>query len=215
MGLTGSGKSTFISRLCGDGPKIGYGLESCTAEIEVFSFKRDDRTIHPIDTLGFNDTYRTDSDVLKDLVFWLNKSNEHQIRLSGRVYLHPIHEKRMTGASRKNMKIFRQLCGDSNLQSVVLATTMWKASTNESTRREFEERQENLRVNPEFWGEMAFHDSPVLRHNDNVDSALSIVQYILNQNRQTILQVQREMMEDGKQLDETLAGQELNRELLD
>lgn len=142
-------------------------------------------------------------------MFWLNKSYENQIRLSGIVYLHPIHEsmfqlgepplrlvflnaflnangsvwgkyltkllERMTGASRKNMKIFKQLCGDSNLQSVVLATTMWKASTNETTRREFEERQETLRVNPKFWGEMASHGSPVLRHNDNVDSALSIV----------------------------------------
>lgn len=29
MGVTGSGKSTFISRLCGRGPKIGHELESC------------------------------------------------------------------------------------------------------------------------------------------------------------------------------------------
>ena len=55
--------------------------------------------IHLIDTLGFNDTYRTDSDVLKDLVFWLNKSYEHQIRLSGIVYLHPIHESMYEGAT--------------------------------------------------------------------------------------------------------------------
>lgn len=122
---------------------------------------------------------------------------------------------RMTGASRKNMRIFRQLCGDANLQSVVLATTMWKASTNESMRREFEDRQEQLRLNPEFWGEMASHGSPVLRHDDTVDSALAIIRYILGQNRRTTLQVQREMMEDGKRLDETLAGQELSRELLE
>lgn len=120
----------------------------------------------------------------------------------------------MTGPSRKNMKIFRQLCGDSNLQSVVLATTMWKASSNESIRREFEERQEALRLNPEFWGEMSTHGSPVLRHDDSKDSALSIVRLILRQNSRTTLQVQREMMEDGKTLDETLAGQELSRELL-
>jgi hypothetical protein len=113
------------------------------------------------------------------------------------------------------MKIFRQLCDHSNPQSEVLATTMWKVSTNESTRMEFEERQENLRVNPKFWGDMDSHGSPVLWHNDNVDSALSIVWYILNQNRRTILQVQRDMIEDEKWLDEALADQELNRELLD
>lgn len=63
-----------------------------TSEIEVFSFKCDGRTVHLIDTLSFNDTHRTDSDVLKDLVFWLDASYHQQIRLSGMVYLHPIHE---------------------------------------------------------------------------------------------------------------------------
>lgn len=113
------------------------------------------------------------------------------------------------------MKIFRQLCGDSNLQSVVLATTMWEASTNESMGREFEDRQEQLKLNPDFWGEMASHGSLVLRHNDNIDSALKIIRYILNQNSRITLQVQREMEEDNKRLDQTLAGEELSRWLLE
>jgi hypothetical protein len=58
------------------------------------------------------------------------------------------------------------------------------------------------------------HGSRVLRHEDTRVSALNIVGYILDQRSRTVLEIQRQMVDEGKTLDETSAGQELNRELL-
>ncbi|TKA63822.1 hypothetical protein B0A55_10020, partial [Friedmanniomyces simplex] len=210
MGVTGSGKSTFISRLAGDGAKVGHDLVSCTSEIESFSFKYNDSTVHLIDTPGFDDTYRTDSDVLKDIVFWLNAAYQRQIRLSGIVYLHPIDKNRMTGSAYKNLRMFQKLCGDASLQSVVLATTMWKHVDEADGIK----RQEQLKNQPDFWGDMVNQGSRVFRHDDFRASAMNIVTYILDQRKRTVLQIQRQMVDEGKSLDETSAGQELERELL-
>ncbi|KAK0257976.1 hypothetical protein LTS16_002045 [Friedmanniomyces endolithicus] len=210
MGVTGAGKSTFISRLAGDGAKVGHDLVSCTRDIESFSFRYNDSTIHLIDTPGFDDTYRTDSDVLKDIVFWLNAAYQRQIRLSGIVYLHPIDKNRMTGSAYKNLRMFQKLCGDASLQSVVLATTMWKNIDEVDGIK----RQEQLKTQPDFWGDMVHQGSRVFRHDDSRASAMNIVTYILDQRRTTVLQIQRQMVDEGKTLDETSAGQELERELI-
>ncbi|KAK0823568.1 hypothetical protein LTS02_018416, partial [Friedmanniomyces endolithicus] len=43
---------------------------------------------------------------------------------------------------------------------------------------------------------------------------MNIVTYILDQRKTTVLQIQRQMVDEGKTLDETSAGQELERELI-
>jgi uncharacterized membrane protein len=232
MGVTGSGKSTFISRIVGGGAKVGHDLVSCkdtpqslslpylvssqlknysgTNEIESYSFTYNELLVHLIDTPGFDDTFRTDSDVLKDIVFWLNTGYKENIQLSGIVYLHPITKNRVTGSTLKNLRMFHKLCGNESLPSVVLATTMWK----NVDENDGERRQEELKSTPNFWGEMVANGSRVFRHEDNRASAMNIITYILDQRKRTILHIQREMVDEGKRLDETSAGQELERELL-
>jgi hypothetical protein len=167
-------------------------------------------TVHLIDTPGFDDTYRTDSDVLKDIVFWLNTAYKQDIQLSGIVYLHPINKNRITGSAYKNLRMFHKLCGDASLPSVVLATTMWE----NVDENDGELRQEQLKTRPDFWGDMVSQGSRVFRHEDNRSSAMNIITYILDQRKRTILQIQRQMIDEGKRLDETSAGQELEKELL-
>lgn len=43
---------------------------------------------------------------------------------------------------------------------------------------------------------------------------MNIVSYILDQRKQTVLQIQRQMVDEGKTLDETEAGQEVEKELI-
>lgn len=226
MGVTGSGKSTFINRVTGGDVKVGHDLTSCkrihlyddcpplvmllgTSEIEIFDFQYQDNTVHIIDTPGFDDTYRTDSDVLKDIVFWLNAAYRSRVKLSGIIYLHPIDRTRMTGSAYKNIRMFGKLCGDTNLQTVVLATTMWKHVDEADGNR----RQQQLKETSNFWGGMVDKGSCVFRHDDSRASAMKIISYILDQRKMTILQVQRQMVDEGKTLNETSAGQELEKEL--
>jgi len=75
-------------------------------------------------------------------------------------------------------------------------------------------RQEQLKTQPDFWGDMVHQGSRVFRHDDSRASAMNIVTYILDQRRTTVLQIQRQMVDEGKTLDETSAGQELERELI-
>ncbi len=51
--------------------------------IQVYTFVHNNRTIHLIDTPGFDDTHRSDSEVLRDLAFYLTSSYDNGFRLTG------------------------------------------------------------------------------------------------------------------------------------
>ena len=107
--------------------------------------------MHLIDTPGFDDTNRSDSDVLKDLAYWLGISYEKKkIRLTGLIYLHPISHVRMAGTPFKNLRTFRKMVGTGSMSSVALVSTMWGPSSG----KEEAEREELLRMKPEYWGNM-------------------------------------------------------------
>ena len=84
MGATGSGKTQvnwiclvtatrnspsylqFINRASGSNLRVGMGLESSTAEVQpADKFTLDGRTVALIDTPGFDDTSKSDMDILK------------------------------------------------------------------------------------------------------------------------------------------------------
>ncbi|OJA13215.1 hypothetical protein AZE42_12184, partial [Rhizopogon vesiculosus] len=65
MGATGSGKSTFISKASGSSLPAGHGLESCTNEVQTSRpFVVSGRVVTLIDTPEFDDTTRSDTDIL-------------------------------------------------------------------------------------------------------------------------------------------------------
>ena len=56
----------------------------------------------------------------------------------------------MQGSARKNLMMFRQLCGEGALKKVILATSRWDEVEHEvGVKRETE-----LTETPEFWGWM-------------------------------------------------------------
>ena len=96
MGATGSGKSTvclfllsvrppselipprfaqFINLVSGSNLRVGQGLRSCTDRVQIAnSFYLDGRRVVLIDTPGFDDTTRSDTDVLKLVAAFLGVS---------------------------------------------------------------------------------------------------------------------------------------------
>ncbi|KAK3299250.1 P-loop containing nucleoside triphosphate hydrolase protein [Chaetomium fimeti] len=204
MGVTGSGKTTFISYFA-PSARIGHGLESCTSTVNIHKATIGQGTVYLIDTPGFDDTHRSDTDILREVANWLNSAYKSRIKLSGIIYLHRIADNRMSGSAMKNLRMFKRLCGEEALSCVVLATTMWSmmASAEDGARRERE-----LMTKPEFWASMVERGSKVLRQDNNAVSAMEIMRYIMAQRRKIDLDIQKEMA-SGKTLDETSAGREV------
>ena len=104
--------------------------------------------------------------------------------------------------------MFRKLCGDSTLRNVVITTNMWgEIDTQVGEAREAELMRECIFFKPALdkGAQMARHDNTVL-------SAENIIRRIIG-NHPLSVQIQRELVDEHKDISETSAGEELNREL--
>lgn len=216
MGMTGSGKSTFISHFCRTA-RADHGLRSATAQVQAHMATQRirDRRVVFVDTPGFDDTLRTDTEVLREIVSWLTLSYAQNIKMSGIVYLHGVNVPRVTGSAHTNMRLFRELCGDESMASVVLATTHWSRSPSERAAQEL--RHEQLVSDDAFWRRMERNGARVFKHDRGEASARSVVNYLLDRLPPTggagvNLRVQREMAE-GRTLDQTGVGMALERRM--
>ncbi|KAF9267000.1 hypothetical protein L218DRAFT_941614 [Marasmius fiardii PR-910] len=87
MGATGSGKTTFINAASGGTLRIGKGLRSCTSAVQLSPlFPLDGRQVILIDTPGFDDTNKSDYDILKMIAAFLASTYEHGQKLAGVIY---------------------------------------------------------------------------------------------------------------------------------
>jgi predicted GTPase len=72
MGATGSGKTTLINLASGSNLRVGRGLKSCTSTVQTsMPFEFDDRRVVLIDTPGFDDTNKSDTDILRMIAHYL------------------------------------------------------------------------------------------------------------------------------------------------
>ena len=56
----------FINLVSGSNLRVGMGLHSCTSEVQVAkAFQLDGRSVTLIDTPGFDDTEKSDVEILK------------------------------------------------------------------------------------------------------------------------------------------------------
>jgi len=211
VGVTGSGKSTFISRCVDEPVQVGHSLKSCTKEVALYSFVHESGVkVNLVDTPGFDDTNMSDLEVLRILASWLSMAYENKIRLNGIIYLHRITDVRMQGSGGRNLKIFQAMCGLPALSNVTLATTRWDEIAEDlGTHRERE-----LEETQDYWGWMKQNGSRIERHYDNRDSALRLIDMYLDFPRRVSLEIQEELVLGGKQLEQTRAGREVEKDLL-
>lgn len=166
-----------------------------------------------IDTPGFDDTAKNDTEVLREIASWLTESFKSKILLHGIIYLHRISDVRMQGSAKKYMLMFKKLCGDYALRKVILATTMWDIVPSAVAQA----REKELVDTPEFWGYMVSKGSRLCRHDNTLARAREIVQLLTtggDRSRPTIvLDLQEQMVTQARPLQETAAGIELEAEL--
>lgn len=212
MGMTGVGKSTFISYFSDETVTIGHTLEACTSKVAILPATLSDGTkLFLADTPGFDDTYKSDTDILREVASWLAEAYKNKIKLAGIIYLHRILDVRLGGSAMKNLRMFKALCGDDGLGSVVLATTRWSSvSVEEGTTRE-----QQLCDNPKMWKVMIDKGSKVFRVEQDQEEASGekIIQYLINRRRPVTLAIQKDLVDNGMTLDRTAAGQEVTAEI--
>lgn len=160
-----------------------------------------------VDTPGFDDSFRSDADILRQLSEYLAAAWSRKMQLTGLLYLHRIMDVRFGGAAGRNLRMFRKLCGDDNLASVVLATTFWKQPITQSEVQ----REEQLKTN--FWAPLISKGSRVVRQDRDLQSGIEIIESIINRRERVTLSIQHELVDEGKTVAETVAGEEVLAEM--
>ncbi|KAG2347716.1 hypothetical protein BDR05DRAFT_957309 [Suillus weaverae] len=207
MGPSGSGKTTFINEASGSDFAIGKGLESCTSEVQATKpFKLNGREVTLIDTPGFDDTSRSDTDILAMIGAYLSQTYEHGTKLAGIVYMHRISDFRMGGTNKRNFKMFRELCGESTLRNVLIVTNMWSEVTSDLG----EMREKQLEGN--FFKAVLDKGARMLKHEGTRESTHRILRYLIHNQPATLL-IQKELVNERKNIVQTSAGSELTRVL--
>ena len=102
--------------------------------------------------------------------------------------------------------MFRELCGDAALKNVVLVTNMWG-----EVSRDVGEAREN-ELSGKFFKPALDNGAQLVRHHNTVQSAHSIIRRIVA-NHPVALQIQRELVDEHKDITGTAAGEAVNREL--
>lgn len=206
--------------------RSGSALASCTKQIQavrVYEHPKYANRLVLVDTPGFDDTHKSDMEILQMISDWLKKTYnllsilffffphrkttaflfiryKKSIKLAGIVYLHKITDNRMSGAPHRNLRMFAQLCGDQGVKKVILVTTMWdKVKIWTGAQREHD-----LRLN--YWRGMMDKGASVARFRNTQQTAWKIIDIIVQESTAEVLLLQEELVDLKLRLNETKAG---------
>lgn len=79
-----------------------------------------------VDTPGFDDTKRVDTDTLLELAEWLKSQRQKEVKLAGLIYLHRITDNQLGSFAVENLRLVKALVGENNMRNVVLVTNRWE-----------------------------------------------------------------------------------------
>jgi len=208
MGATGTGKSTFVNLASGSQLPVGTGLLSCTSSVQTAGpFQLFGREVILIDTPGFDDSTRGDMDILRSIASYLEATYRRSQKLSGVIYMHRISDFKMGGVSRRNFGMLRSLCGESTLKNILIVTNMWgDVALDVAERRERELASDDLLFKP-----VLDKGATMARHHGSLQSAQEILKHFLG-SPEIALQIQTELVDQHKSVDQTTAAHDLERE---
>ncbi|KAJ2926300.1 hypothetical protein H1R20_g10794, partial [Candolleomyces eurysporus] len=173
-------------------------------------FHLDGRRIILFDTPGFDDTNKTEREILAIITFELEKQYRKGRTLHGIIYVHRISDLRVGGLAKTYFRIFRKLCGDPFLQNVIIMTNLWSRLPSEL---EGHRRADELASLDDFFKPAIAQGAVMMHHmQDTVDSAHGILRQILK-NHPRALSIQEEIVDQGKTITETGAGMALDEKL--
>ncbi|KAK3350326.1 hypothetical protein B0T25DRAFT_570889 [Lasiosphaeria hispida] len=201
----------FNSILGAEKFKVGESLSSCTGNIEVAEFEFDGQSVLLVDTPGFDDTNLADTEVLGRIVEYFNTQYKQQVKFAGLLYLRDIDEAKMKSPDIKNLEMFRALCGTEGLENVVLVTTKWNAMAGQI---ELAERREQ-ELKSGFFRPLIQLSATYARDYGTSASAREVLRQVMRKEKAFFIPIQRQMVDEGKRLDQTDAGRILQKQLLE
>ena len=128
-------------------------------------------------------------------------------KLSGVIYMHRISDVRLSGISRRNFRMFRALCGDATLRSVVIVTNMWSLVTPDVGAA----REHELTTDPVLFKPALDAGARMTRHRDTLESAHAILGMLVA-NAPVVLRIQQEIVDERKTAAQTGAQAEIDSE---
>lgn len=183
--------------------------DTVTDRLNVYRTEINDQSVVLVDTVGFDDTYRSDTDILREIATWLADTHVERVSLAGVIYMHDIRVPRFTGSAAKNMRMFEKLVGEAALSNVLLITNRW----DEVNLQQGERRLEQLTQNPNMWGTMIERGSTVERFSGTAQDAQRILKSVLDKKHRTLLNIQQELVDRQLDLSETETGKTLVEEI--
>lgn len=163
-----------------------------------------------IDTPGFDDTYKSDAEVLEMIATFLAETYSQDMLLTGIILLQPISGNRVQGNELRRTRLFEKICGPGAFSKVIIATTFWDDLKNESQgNRRVQER----RTSNDFWGKMVGYRAQITRHDNNPASAQKIIGMLLKNVKPVVLQMQTELAQNDGRVAATSAGRQLDSDL--
>ncbi|KIJ29022.1 hypothetical protein M422DRAFT_61876 [Sphaerobolus stellatus SS14] len=208
MGMTGTGKSSFIKLLTGnENITIGSTIDPETSDISSYQSSQDGFDVALVDTPGFDDNRpdMTDSKLLKDVTDFLMKWYDTKT-VNGLIYFHRINDIRFGATATRNIRMFSRLCGPRAMKNVVIITTRW-----DETNHQVAEKTEKELMNSHF-KELIANGATLLRHYNTIVSAQRVIRTILSFPPMADIKIVTEI-KSGRSLSETEAGQELGSQL--
>lgn len=187
---------------------MAKATSKCQA-VQVVIDEEDERSITLVDTPGFDDTTRSRGEILNELTEYLSAQHALNIPLLGILYLHKITDNRMTGSSLTYLRLFESLVGQDAMKNVVLVTTMWNKVRDEDIGEALRREQELF---DNYWRSMEDKGSYLASFDGSTDSALALILQ-LSGNDGVVLDIQKEIVEQDRDVLHTSAGQNLLREL--
>ncbi|KAF8884208.1 P-loop containing nucleoside triphosphate hydrolase protein, partial [Gymnopilus junonius] len=177
IGPRGVGKSTFINTLLMKvKPTSIASTSALTVDyIETFHGYDDllkDHRIVIIDTPGFDDTFRGDSETLQKIADLMDKSFK-KAELGGVIYLHDISDHSFPGMAQRNLEMLQHLSKRDIVNNVVLGTTKWTLTSLDVG----DERQKQLRN--VYWKPLLEMGSQIRPFHDSFESAWGFIDDII------------------------------------
>jgi hypothetical protein len=225
IAVFGVGKDEFISKLVGRnvnlrrGPRYGKSsgrhripcptddrflpIETNSVIHADFSFEGQETILVGMPERNYVYTEPSDTNMLKVIAGFLKESYEHNVLLSGIIYLHLITFIPEDPFLR-SFTMFPGLCGENAFKNIILATSQWEWNCVEEkcgiNRVELEQE-----LSSNLWSKMIAGGSRVRQNWGDHNTAEQMIRELV-QHTPVALDIQHELVDENKRLVDTAAG---------
>src|SRR5437762_2345328 len=176
-------------------------------QIRPYHLRLNSLHITLVDTPGFDDPYRPDTEIFKELAIWLATRYRNQSRLTAILYMQPITATRMGGSSIRNLTTMKKMVGVQSFPNLTLVASMWDIVDPMNGRNREKELVEN------YWQDLIKDGAVMGRFSGDRSSALRVLDTI-KVGGDLDLTIQRELVDESLPLERTAAGSYLGHEFL-